>query len=145
MPEGFNDPAVPATRGRRDPDVAARIAANRDTEPTQPFEAGSEQWADAGEGQAQGPDGILLPGDRIFAKRGSQVQVDGFEHWFTLGAETTVQPDEEPLDAFSRVAQFVNLGVQDLVADAEEGIRADNQRRRDEERHRPITPRSNTR
>jgi hypothetical protein len=47
------------------------------------------------------------------------------------------------LDAFGRVDEFVNSGVIDLVSDAEEGIRAENERRREEEQRRPITPRRN--
>jgi hypothetical protein len=148
MPDGFSDPGVPNTKGRRDPRVAAEIArarAEAEARNAQPaFEAEPEEGlSDVGEVQPDGIPLLLSPGDIIMAKRSSQVEIDGYEHWFQLGIQTRVREGENVLDAFGRVDEFVNSGVIDLVSDAEEGIRAENERRREEEQRRPITPRRN--
>lgn len=150
MPEGFADPSAPNTRGRRDPHVAAQIAASRQAEqqyeenmPEMAFEPGSEAFIDAGDAQPDDFDGLLQDGDIIMAKRTSEVDIDGNNHYFTFGVQTRVQPDETVIDAYGRVIGLVNQGVVDLAAESEEGIQAENERRLEEARRRPISPRRN--
>lgn len=146
---------MPATRGQRNPEVAARIAQNRpvqtggrrpprqqvvEPEPEdqpgtdiEPAEAPmaefdtAEEFTDAGEWNEDLP--MLFPGDVVLAKVVHTTVIDGLESWFTYGVQSRVQPDESEDDAFARVCTVANSRVIDLIVDANDRIEAETQRR----------------
>lgn len=112
--EGF-DPGQPQRRGRRDPELAARLA----LDPT-----GDDAFVDAGEEGPEGGNEMVIDGDVVVAKVTHSVEFDGQPSWFTYGLQSRVLPGETEEDTFVRVATVVNTRVLDLAADAEDRIAA---------------------
>jgi hypothetical protein len=154
VPEG-----PPNRRGRRNPSLAAELAAaqriaqqkeqgvvrRRDPEPE------DEQYDEPAMEPVETdllPDGelppdelpMLYPGDIVIARRSSSTEIDGTEHWFSYGVSTRVQPHENEEDTFGRVLEVVNTRVEDIIDEATETIQRNIERRREEERRRPIQP-----
>lgn len=144
----MTDPGAPATRGRRDPEVAARIQAGRlqATQPQQYPQSSTDLIpldTDGGlddPGQ-QAPEELplVLDGDVIQAKVTHTVEIDGQPSWFAYGLMTRVRPGETETEAFERVAIVVNERVLDMAADAEDRI--DERARLRESQSRRITTR----
>lgn len=137
---------MPAQRGRRDPEVAARIAQNRpvpgrnrqapeeqppasialpDVPLAEPIDV--DELNDAGEYGEDLP--MLFPGDVVMAKVVHTVEIEGLESWFTYGVQSRVQPDENEEEAFARVCTVANSRVLDFISDAEDRIAEETARR----------------
>jgi membrane carboxypeptidase/penicillin-binding protein len=147
-------PDTPNRRGRRNPGLAAELAAAQRVQATQ-SQQGVQQLPDPDEGyydeqeqQEGAPHGyeegeelpVLYPGDDIKVSRSSETQIDGTNHWFGCEARTTVQPHEGEEDAFARVYEVVTTRVEDMIDAAQETVRDGIARRRQEERRRRIEP-----
>lgn len=117
------------TRGRRDPDVAAQIAAGRqrlDEAPTTDLlpariELEEPDMNDVGQFAPEDLP-MLYPGDIVIAKVVHTTEIGGAESWFTYGCQSRVQPDETEEEAFSRVCAVANGRVLEMIVDAEERI-----------------------
>jgi hypothetical protein len=132
----------PARRGRRNPEVAARIAAGRAAEAAaaaNPLVTGAEETALAefisdeyqtSEGELEaGEYPLLYPGDTVFAKATHTAVIGNQESWFTYAATSRIQNGEEEQDAFARVCTVVNGRSLDMIYDAEERVAEETARR----------------
>lgn len=122
-------PPANNTRGRRSPEVAAQIAANRqqaDEAPTgdllpSRIELDEPDLGDAGQYDPEDLP-MLYPGDIVIAKVVHSTEIGGAESWFTYGVQSRVQPEEDEEAAFARVCAVANGRVLEMIVDAEERI-----------------------
>lgn len=140
-----------ARSGRRNPDVAARIAANAplvpDVEPDPGDEAPEENamltspvTIDDTPTRDVDWDEPLWPGDQMTAKAGRTFTVDGEQAWTTYEVVSEVRQGESELDAFERINGVVNTRVMDMSADLGQRVTETNEQRARALRSGRITP-----
>lgn len=141
------DPGVSARRGRRSAEAAQELAeaeARRLADEQDQMDRGMNDSIIPGAGEFD-PDEppVLYPGDIMMAKSSISMEVAGQEAWFTVGAQTRVQPHETEEDTFMRLGSSVTERVLDLAAASEREIYEEIERQRKEAQRRPIQPRRN--
>lgn len=124
MSEGFN-PESTATRGRRDPELAARLL--EDDLP----------GADAGETADQSYVG-LAAGDMVMGKVTFASTTELGDAWYTFGSQSQVLSGETAEAATERVSAVITQGVLDIAGDFNTALGEQIAQQREDMRHRRI-------
>ena len=124
MSEGF-DPTATARRGRRDPELRARLL--EDDLPT----------ADAGDTADQTFIG-LSAGDTVMGKVTFASTGPLGDAWYTFGAQSQVLNGETSDAAIERVGEVITEGVLDIAGAFSDKLDAQLSAQREEARHRRI-------
>lgn len=107
----YSDDA-PVARGRRDPNLASMLDAEREL-------VYDEASGDVGNEEAEY---ALLPGDTIMAKTTLAYKTRMGDAWSTFGAQTHVLDGESVDDAFERLSGITTEGVIELAKSTEQRV-----------------------
>lgn len=124
MPEGFTPEEAPTRRGRRDPELAARLEED-------------DLLADAGQSSDQTFVG-LAAGDTIYGKVTFAANTPLGEAWYTFGAQSQVLASETEEDAFNRLSSVITEHTLDLASDFETSLNEQIAAQREQARTRRI-------
>ena len=106
------DDQVPVTRGRRDPNLATMLDAER----------ALVQDESSGDVADDGVEFLLLPGDMIMGKTTLGYKTAVGDAWSTFGAQTHLLEGEDIDDGFERLSTVVNASVIELAKDAQQRV-----------------------